>query len=47
MLVKNMEQYTHLTRELFFEGNNVNRFKTLVSMSTVKSGLFVPTISRD
>ncbi|NIE75988.1 Lrp/AsnC family transcriptional regulator [Pantoea sp. Tr-811] len=43
MLVKHMEQYTQLTRELFFESNNVKRFKTLVSMSTVKSGLFVPT----
>ena len=47
MLVKNMEQYTQLTRELFFEGNNVKRFKTLVSMSTVESGLFVPTMARD
>lgn len=43
MLVKNMEQYTQLTRELFFESNNVKRFKTLVSMSNVKMGMFVPT----
>ncbi|TNB81991.1 Lrp/AsnC family transcriptional regulator [Pseudomonas sp. Fig-3] len=43
MLVKNMEQYTQLTRQLFFENNNVKRFKTLVSMSNVKTGLFVPT----
>lgn len=43
MLVKNMEQYTQLTRELFFESNNVKRFKTLVSMSNVKTGMFVPT----
>ena len=42
MLVKNMEQYTELTRELFFESNNVKRFKTLVSMSNVKVGLNVP-----
>lgn len=42
MLVKNMEQYTELTRELFFESNNVKRFKTLVSMSNVKVGLDVP-----
>lgn len=43
MLVKNMEQYTQLTRKLFFESNNVKRFKTLVSMSNVKTGMFVPT----
>ena len=43
MLVRNMEQYTELTRELFFENNNVKRFKTLVSMSNVKVGLRVPT----
>ncbi|MNG31006.1 AsnC family protein [compost metagenome] len=42
MLVKNMEQYTELTRELFFESNNVKRFKTLVSMSNIKVGLDVP-----
>ena len=43
LLVRNMEQYTQLTRELFFESNNVKRFKTLVSMSNVKTGVFVPT----
>lgn len=42
-LVKDMAQYTTLTRELFFENNNVKRFKTLVSMSNVKLGLEVPT----
>lgn len=42
-LVKNMDQYTDLTRELFFENNNVKRFKTLVSMSNVKVGLEVPS----
>lgn len=46
MLVKNMEQYTELTRELFFESNNVKRFKTLVSMSNVKTGFSVPTAGR-
>ncbi|WP_271407979.1 Lrp/AsnC family transcriptional regulator [Pseudomonas sp. Q1-7] len=46
MLVKNMEQYTELTRALFFESNNVKRFKTLVSMSNVKTGLSVPTADR-
>ena len=34
--------YTALTRELFFENNNVKRFRTLVSMSNVKVGLEVP-----
>ena len=43
MLVRDMEQYTELTRELFFENNNFKRFKTLVSMSNVKVGLRVPT----
>lgn len=42
-LVKDMAQYTTLTRELFFENNNVKRFKTLVSMSNIKLGLEVPT----
>ncbi|MCY1282932.1 Leucine-responsive regulatory protein [compost metagenome] len=42
MLVRNMEQYTELTRTLFFENNNVKRFRTLVSMSNVKVGLQVP-----
>ncbi|SDW78767.1 DNA-binding transcriptional regulator, Lrp family [Pseudomonas syringae] len=43
MSVRNMEQYTELTRRLFFESNNVKRFKTLVSMSNVKVGLNIPT----
>jgi DNA-binding Lrp family transcriptional regulator len=42
LAVRNMEQYTELTRELFFENNNVKRFKTLVSMSNVKVGVQVP-----
>ncbi|PMY65478.1 MULTISPECIES: Lrp/AsnC family transcriptional regulator [Pseudomonas] len=42
--VRNMAQYNELTRELFFENNNVKRFKTLVAMSRVKVGLDVPTI---
>ena len=42
-LVKNMEQYAALTRELFFESNNVKRFRTLVSMSNEKVGLEVPS----
>lgn len=44
LLVRDMEQYTQLTRELFFQSNNVKRFKTLVSMSKVKTGVFVPTL---
>lgn len=43
--VRNMAQYNELTRELFFENNNVKRFKTLVSMSNVKTGMFVPTLT--
>ncbi|GLZ88054.1 AsnC family transcriptional regulator [Metapseudomonas resinovorans] len=42
LAVKSMEQYTDLTRQLFFESNNVRRFRTLVSMSNVKVGLEVP-----
>jgi DNA-binding Lrp family transcriptional regulator len=42
LTVRNMEQYTELTRQLFFANNNVRRFKTLVSMSRVKVGLGVP-----
>lgn len=42
LAVENMEQYTSLTRQLFFENNNVKRFKTLVCMSRVKVGLTVP-----
>ncbi|AJO79596.1 Lrp/AsnC family transcriptional regulator [Pseudomonas sp. MRSN 12121] len=41
--VRNMAQYNELTRELFFENDNVKRFKTLVAMSRVKVGLEVPT----
>ncbi|MES3708722.1 Lrp/AsnC family transcriptional regulator [Pseudomonas putida] len=47
MLLKNMDQYTQLTRELFFQNNNVKRFKTLVSMSNVKTGMFVPTLGEE
>ena len=40
--VRDMEQYSALTRELFFESNNVKRFKTLVAMNRIKTGLQVP-----
>ncbi|MHC8383980.1 Lrp/AsnC family transcriptional regulator [Pseudomonas sp. LB3P14] len=42
LTVRNMEQYTELTRDLFFENNNVKRFKSLVSMSNAKVGLQIP-----
>jgi Lrp/AsnC family transcriptional regulator, leucine-responsive regulatory protein len=45
LTVRDMEQYTDLTRRLFFSNNNVKRFKTLVSMSRVKVGLGVPVDS--
>jgi len=42
LLVQDMEQYTSLTRELFFASNNVKRFKSLVVMDRSKVGLSVP-----
>lgn len=36
--VRDMEEYTALTRELFFASNNVKRFKTMVAMQRVKYG---------
>jgi DNA-binding Lrp family transcriptional regulator len=42
LLVRDMEQYTRLTRELFFASNNVKRFKTLVAMNRAKVTLDVP-----
>ena len=40
--VRDMAQYTLLTRQLFFESNNVRRFRTLVVMDPVKVTLDVP-----
>ena len=40
--VRDMDAYTTLTRELFFGSGNVKRFKTMVAMQRVKSGLAVP-----
>lgn len=37
--VKSMDQYTDLTRELFFQKKNVKRFKTFVAMSKAKIGV--------
>jgi len=45
-VVKNMEQYNQLTRELFFGSGQVRRFRTLVAMGRDKVGLDVPTFER-
>jgi DNA-binding Lrp family transcriptional regulator len=37
MSVKDMAEYTQLSRELFFEGGNVQSFRTCVSMENVKT----------
>jgi hypothetical protein len=37
-----MDEYTELTRTLFFGSGNVKRFKTMVAMQRVKSGMEVP-----
>jgi DNA-binding Lrp family transcriptional regulator len=42
LVVRDMDQYTHLTRDLFFASNNVKRFKTLVVMNRAKVTLDVP-----
>ncbi|TKT69554.1 Lrp/AsnC family transcriptional regulator [Aquamicrobium sp. LC103] len=44
MNVKNMEEYTALTRELFFEGGNVKSFRTCVAMQKVKANGPVPLL---
>ena len=41
-LVRSMDQYVGLTRELFFESGNVKAFNTLVAMNRVKTGSAVP-----
>jgi Lrp/AsnC family transcriptional regulator, leucine-responsive regulatory protein len=42
LLLKDMDQYRKLTRDLFFASGNVKRFKTLVVMDRAKVGLEVP-----
>ena len=37
--VRDMEEYTALTREIFFEGGNVESFRTFVVMDRVKTGM--------
>lgn len=41
-LVKSMDQYVALTRDLFFRLGNVKSFNTLVAMDPVKTGASVP-----
>lgn len=41
-IVPNMEEFEKLTRRLFFENNNVRRFKTSVVMDRSKVSLNVP-----
>lgn len=42
MLVSEMTEYTALSRQLFFKSNNVKRFRSLVSMDSIKVTLDVP-----
>lgn len=42
VLGKNVEDYEHLTRRLFFEDSNVKRFRTSVVMNRTKTGMTVP-----
>lgn len=44
-VVRDMAQYTALTRQLFFQSNNVKRFRTLVTMDPVKVSLDVPVLA--
>jgi Lrp/AsnC family leucine-responsive transcriptional regulator len=39
LAVRDMKQYEKLTRELFFDGGNVQRFRTFVAMDRVKVSL--------
>lgn len=40
--VRDMEQYRDLTRRLFFQNNNVKRFRTFVAMGREKVSLDLP-----
>lgn len=44
MNVKDMDEYTALTRELFFDAGNVKGFRSCVSMQTVKANGAVPLL---
>lgn len=41
-LVRSMDQYVELTRQLFFESGNLKSFNTLVAMNRAKTGSNVP-----
>jgi Lrp/AsnC family leucine-responsive transcriptional regulator len=41
-VVRDMQQYSALTRELFYADPNVKRFKTLVALDRTKVTLDVP-----
>ena len=43
LLVRDMDHYREITRQLFFPSGNVKRFKTLVVMDHAKVGLGVPS----
>lgn len=42
--VKTMSEYEALTQRLFFENNNVKRFRTFVTMDRIKVGMDIPLI---
>jgi DNA-binding Lrp family transcriptional regulator len=42
VLGKDVEDFERLTHRLFFEDNNVKRFRTSVVMSRTKTGMSVP-----
>jgi len=41
MSVRDMEEYTELTRELFFDAGNVKSFRTMVAMERSKVSLAI------
>lgn len=43
LMVRDMQEYTELTRQLFFANDNVRRFSTHVVMDRAKTTLTVPT----
>lgn len=45
-LVRDMDEYRRLTRELFFASGNVKRFTTNVAMKRAKATLTVPVTAR-
>jgi Lrp/AsnC family leucine-responsive transcriptional regulator len=45
--VHDMSEYTTLSRQLFFQSNNVRRFRTLVAMDSLKVTLDIPFAPRN